>query len=711
MTERPLLYDWLPADIRTRDALAGQPLRALMSVLQTELDALRVDTETMWDDWFIETCEAWLVPYIGELLGVRGMRTGPDGTVPLRAFVARQIAYRRRKGTVAALEELARDLIGRPAVAVEYFRGCITDVHTQHVRTTPAATVGLRDTVALRRVGSPFESFARTTDVRSIALDRGRHAPSNVGLFTWAAEVMRIEDGRARVDPTLPEAFHFDPLGRPLALFGAPQTETAIESLAQRRHVPRRLTRVDLFREERDGITFDRGAFAVVPDTSPPAPATAWRIEIADLGGAGGGFPVDRPDPDVIRVDPERGRILFATASAPAADAVRVDYAYGQTARVGAGPFDRTAHWRERFEDIQRDGPPWFRRVCSTPLPASAAAVTTFTAAVADWNAHLATLTAAQRAQAVGVIALCDSRTYATGGATLSLPAGARLFVAALAPGLDPGPSLAGDAPSGIRPVLDGDLSVQAEAAPGPTPLGGGLTLDGVLLAGMLRVLPGELERLVLAHCTLPLGHGGIEVQSGSLGGNVGLALEALRCELGPITAPSVAAPWHATDCVIHGDPMALTCPAVTLNLEGTTVIGGTIARIIEASNTMFAGDVQAEQHQQGCLRYCYAPLGSTTPRRHRCEPDGSLDGVTDVAARAAIAARVRPRFESLSPTDPAYAHLAQQAAAALRSGSDERCEIGVGHHLRFALRDANLRTALRQYLRFGLEAGRFLER
>lgn len=711
MNDRPTLYDWLPADVRTRDALVGQPLHALMAVLQTQLDALRIDTETMWDDWFIETCESWLVPYIGELLGVRGMRTGPDGTVPLRAFVARQIAYRRRKGTLAALEELARDLMGRPAVAVEYFRACITDVHAQHVRATPTATVGLRDTVALRRVGSPFESFARTTDVRSIALGRGRHAPSNVGLFTWAAEVMRIEDGRARVDPALPEAFHFDPLGRPLALFGAPQTEAAIESLAQLRHVPRRLTRVDLFREEQDGVVFDRGAFAVVPDAPPPLPATQWRIEIADLGGAGGGFPVDRPDPDVIRVDPERGRILFATASAPAANAVRVDYAYGQTARVGAGPFDRTAHWRERFTEIRREGPPWFRRVCSTPLPAVAAAVTTFTAAVAAWNAHLAALTPAERAEAVGVIALCDSRTYAAGGITLSLPAGARLYIAALAPGVDPGPSLEGDAPSGIRPVLVGELLVAAGAAPGSTPLGGGLVLDGVLLAGMLRILPGELERLALAHCTLPFGHGGIEVQSGAGGGNVGLAFEALRCELGPITAPSVAAEWHVTDCVIHGDPMALVCPAATLTIEGSTVIGGTLARILEASNTLFATDVDTEQHQQGCMRYCYAPVGSITPRRHRCEPDGSLDGVTDPAARAAVAARVRPRFESLAPTDPAYAQLAQQTAAALRFGSDERCEIGVGHHLRFALRDANLRTALRQYLRFGLEAGRFLER
>ncbi|MEZ4450432.1 MAG: hypothetical protein R3B09_13215 [Nannocystaceae bacterium] len=57
-----------------------------------------------------------MVPHLGELVGhrpLRGPRWGRSGAP--RAEVARTVGYRRRKGTVGVLEQIARDLSGRPA--------------------------------------------------------------------------------------------------------------------------------------------------------------------------------------------------------------------------------------------------------------------------------------------------------------------------------------------------------------------------------------------------------------------------------------------------------------------------------------------------------------------------------------------------------------------------------------------------------------------
>ncbi|HWB75184.1 MAG TPA: hypothetical protein VG755_09515 [Nannocystaceae bacterium] len=709
MKARPTLYDRLPETLRRSDVERGQPLRALVDVLERELTELRLDAEQMWDAWFIETCEEWLVPYIGELVGVRGMQTGPDGTVPVRAFTANQFAYRRRKGTVAAFEELGRDLTGRATRALEYFGLCIRTPHIRHVRSQPPATVDLRDTVALERIGSPFESFAHGPDVRHIRSGRGRYNLPNVGLFVWPHEVFAIEGGTAARHAAIAEAFTFDPLGRDVPLFGAPATEQSIDSLAQRRHVPRRLTRLDLWREQELGTPIDLTELAVVPAVPPPAPATDWKIEIADLGGPAAGWPVGRPAPDTIRVDPERGRILFNPSAAPPADAVAVDYRQASPWRIGAGPFDRNDRWLALWKTM-RDDVTFFRRVNPQPLPASALGVATFADAITDWNAFVTALPASEAADAIGVIAIDGARTDATATVTIALPAGARLYVVALATSASPGDSLDGDLANGTRPVLRGDLTVVATAPASPGRLGGKLVLDGIVLAGHLAIAPGELERLELIDCTLPPPFADLVVGAGAGGQNAGLELDVRSSQIGPIAAPTSAGRWTIADSIVHGAPAAIDAIGVELDIGGSTIIGTTRGRILRGSNSLFTGAIDVAQHQQGCLRYSYAPLDANTPRRFRCQPDTALQGIVDPIARERITATVRPELESLDPADPGYAWLAEGSARELRIGSEHHAEIGAAEHLRWAIREANLRAALRQYFRFGLEAGLFFE-
>ena len=84
-------------------------------------------SSVLYDNWFIETCDEWVVPYIGDLLGVRPIRAVESAGVSARAYVANTIAYRRRKGTAVVLEQLARDVTGWPARAVEFFTRLATD--------------------------------------------------------------------------------------------------------------------------------------------------------------------------------------------------------------------------------------------------------------------------------------------------------------------------------------------------------------------------------------------------------------------------------------------------------------------------------------------------------------------------------------------------------------------------------------------------------
>ena len=133
MTVRPdRLYDLLPVVYRMRDAEQGWPLRDFLRVLASQADVLEQDIARLYDNWFIETCDDWVVPYIGDLLGYsllpEAATLGEDGrrdaslgrVLAPRADVANTIDARRRKGTLSLLEELSRDAAGWPARAVEF---------------------------------------------------------------------------------------------------------------------------------------------------------------------------------------------------------------------------------------------------------------------------------------------------------------------------------------------------------------------------------------------------------------------------------------------------------------------------------------------------------------------------------------------------------------------------------------------------------------
>src|SRR4030095_330910 len=130
------LYELLPAIYHIRDM--GNKLddsspqdygylKALLKVISDQAAVIDQNMDQLYDDQFIETCQEWVIPYIGDLVGTRGLITFPNAPFSERGQVAKTIAYRRRKGTAAVLEEVAYDVTGWRANVVEYFQWFITN--------------------------------------------------------------------------------------------------------------------------------------------------------------------------------------------------------------------------------------------------------------------------------------------------------------------------------------------------------------------------------------------------------------------------------------------------------------------------------------------------------------------------------------------------------------------------------------------------------
>ncbi len=564
------LFDLLPVAHRVRDAEAGHPLRGLLGVLGEQLDAVEGDLDRLYDNWFIETCEEWVVPYLGDLLAVRQPAPGGEAVVSRRAAVANALSYRRRKGTAAVLERLSRDVGGWPAAVVEFFQRVATTQHLSHLRPGHGALLDLRDAGRLELLGGAFDPAARTAGV-----GRVRHHVRGVGVFACRLNGYPVTGATARQVPGGPGRYTFSPLGDDLPLFNLTRpgraTEAGLPVPLRRRalheQIPQGVLRVTLDGHE---LTADELAVCHLADWRPPR-GTA-----------------------LAAIDPELGRITLRPGVVPGVE-VAVDYAYGFSGDLGGGPYDRlgslTAELAGRVPDRQlvvvsggRGGPDTFP---------------TLAAAISAWNSDPAGL---------GVIAIGDSRSYPQSLPEIALPDGTTLMIVA-----------AGSAggvldPRGVRPHLRADLSVRGEG-------GNALVLNGLLIEGAVTVAPGTLGRLTVAHCTLVPRLPTFSVQVDSRGGP-GLTVRIERSVTGALDLPDAEELILRESIVDAGESHAIAAPAlaahaVTVLCEPSASRQPVItARTLEATNCLFTGHAAVQRRQSGCVRFSYVPPGSLVPRR-----------------------------------------------------------------------------------------------
>ena len=675
---RPV-YDLVPVIHRLRDVAVGGQLSELLAVVEAEVLRLRGDVDALYDDWFIETCAEWVVPYIGDLLGVQGLRTVPGGVLSQRALVANTIRYRRRKGTPGVLEQVARDVTNWPARVVEYFQLLATTQHLDHVRPQAPATADLRDSGGLSRVGTAFERTTRTADVRHIDIRRGRHNLPSIGLYLWRLSAYRIE----AVEPRrVGGGWTFDPAGRDIPLFHPGRTETPdLGHLAQEPDVPAPLGRRDLLDDLRAAVpafvTATDPAFRVSLAADDPqgrplsrsemisADLTDWRRPPAD-------------SPASVAIDPVLGRLTVREGLAPSR--ILVDYAYGAPGDLGAGPHDRREVLGQALAttDLAPSAGPvsWTIQVSKYGESVPGRTVPTIGTALALWQSR-----PNPEPGETGVIVVADSATYDEKTFDVRIPLGTRLVIVAAAlpatavqnPDLD---DIALTA-RGVRPHLVGDITVTGADG------GGELLLDGLSVEGTVQVAPGDLGRLVVSDCTLTSGWI-------SAVGNEHLVVTALRTIAAGLDLAH-GSRAQLSGAILYADTArpAMNLPDGSLEIDDSTLFGGTAARMLTASNSILGGRVVVGHRQEGCIRFCSVAPESQTPRRYHVS-------------------QAAPTYTSVRPGDPAFGQLAADCPAAVTTGADDGGELGVFHVLQQSVRIANLRSQLDQYLRFGLETGVF---
>src|SRR3989441_9954715 len=117
------LWNLLPAIYRTLDTDtydSNGPLREMVNRIGKQAAIVRRGIDRLWEDQSIETCDDWVISYIADLLATN-LVASLDARGQ-RLDTAKTIYYRRRKGTVAILEEIASDITGWDAKVVEVFR-------------------------------------------------------------------------------------------------------------------------------------------------------------------------------------------------------------------------------------------------------------------------------------------------------------------------------------------------------------------------------------------------------------------------------------------------------------------------------------------------------------------------------------------------------------------------------------------------------------
>ena len=544
----------------------------------------------------------------------RGLR--PFVALRSRADVAKTIYYRRRKGTLPMLEELARDVTGWPAHAVEYFELLgWTQWLRNHLRPHSLRTPDIRSVERMDRLNGAFDEIAHTVDVRPMSQDEGWYNIRNIGFHLWRLTAYALDRTEARrLGAAGDFRYFFSPLGNSAPLFSRARREGDEAGLATELHVPQPIRPARFFAGIGDfyGSTAQRLQHHRVRRWRR-SPGRAGRVpKSVGLVAAG-----DEPDRN------RRGaRPPDAGARLAPGDRVEVFYHYGFPADLGGGPYRRRS-WLMR---------PNFASNVHL-IFVGPGAHPTIAAALAEWVAD---------GRRNAIIRILDNRTYAeaiainTAGAT--------------------GNTLAIEAADGRRPHL---------RLAGPLQISGNrpdyaVTLGGLLIEGRI-VIDGSLHRLRVLHSTLvpgvsiaesdpPLPPAPVEPSitavanlAGGEIANTELAVQLAFSISGAIRLPDHAEGIVALDSIIDGagidaiagpgPPMrqARRCAASAPRSAAATLV----RQIDFATETIFDGHVEAERTQTGCVRFSYVPPLSRTPRRYRCQPD--------LADRKAIEAEEAP--------------------------------------------------------------------
>ena len=669
------LYELLPVVHRMRDAENGYPLRALLSVINEQVNVVEDDIARLYDNWFIETCEDWVVPYIGDLIGYRPVHDAAEPSdvsslegrlrnkilIPRREL-ANTLGYRRRKGTLALLELLANDVAGWPARAVEFYTLLGWAQHLNHRRMGRGRATNVRHGGALDLIGSPFERVAHTVDVRRVISHRslGRYNIPSVGVFVWRLKPYPVTHAPAYcLESQGPQCFTFSVLGNDTPLYTKAEPEAEPTHIAEEINLPAPIRRRALEQRvtvrplttQASAAYYDDGKSIAIyapdwPTKGAPQPIPRDKVIPADLSDWR--YRAQRAH---VALDPVLGRIVFPVGQLPKRG-VWVTYRYAFSADMGGGEYDRSLSEPIEFAlyHVSKDEP-------------GSGAFDTINGAFAKWRqdqqalgpepsdpaAQAAWRKAKQRLRAA-VIEIQDSAAY-------SEP---------LAIALDEGESLQIRAANHTRPVIRllDYMTDRPDAFTVSGKSGSRFKLDGLLVTGRgmqvagpdrtdaERFAQGDLCDVTIRHSTLVPGWG-LECDCEPKRPNEP-SLELIDTGARVIIEHSIIGSVYIMADEVQTDPVqiwitdsivdatsvervAVGAPNLPLAFARVTVVRSTVIGEVNthgialAENSIFMSLIRVGRRQQGCMRFCYVIPGSRTPRRYHCQPDLVIAALDDM--------------------------------------------------------------------------------
>ncbi|MGZ5018055.1 MAG: hypothetical protein ACXV8U_19990 [Methylobacter sp.] len=752
--DKDRLYKLLPYIYQLRDHEKGEPLRALLQVITKQVDIVEKDIGQLYENWFIETCEDWVVPYLGDLIGYTpvheagepGEITTPQGKLRNKILIPRReiantIRYRRRKGSAALLEQLANDVAGWPARVVEFYKllsytqalqfyKSRSAMQTPHLQSCKRGrTVDLRWGDALNRLDGPFDEIAHTVDVRRInsRLTQGRYNIPSVGLFVWRLKAYSVTKTPA-ASLVQRNCYTFSVLGNNTPLFTHWERETEPTQIAGLHNLPVPISRHDFAEtvvikgEEklRASAAYygENKSLAIwapdwpVKDAIQPVPRE--NIIPADLSD----WERYRPVKGTVAVDPVLGRILFPPRQAPN-NGVKVSYHYGFSADIGGGEYARTVSQplEHKIYQIGADQQ-----------------LTSINQGYAQWLADQENHKNDPEAKPFqnAVIEITDSGLYEE---QLNIK-------------LKKGQSLQIRAANHKRPVIRFSDRPDQFSVSGDPDINGDpnnyFIVDGLLIEGRGLQAEGEIAGIVIRHSTLVPGWSldpdcepsqleepSIDITNanpcitiehsiiGSIQVNINeVGLDPILIRISDSILDATGSDCDGPACEAIGASGSNTAHAI-LTVARSTIFGRIHSHAIElAENSIFMGVIRVARRQLGCMRFCYVRPLSRTPKRYNCQPDLAEQAAEVQLIQAAIAAgqpkpdkamidaaklieqeRVRPQFNSHRYGTPTYCQLASGCAEEIKRGADDESEMGVFHDLFQPQREANLRARLEEYI------------
>jgi hypothetical protein len=347
------LWESLPGIYRTEDTdslTAPGPLREIIDRIGAQVAVVRRSIDRLWADQSIETCDDWVIPYLGDLLGTN-LVNHLDAQAR-RRDVAKTIHYRRRKGTLDVLEELALDATGWTARVTEGFRRLARARHGLDPAVgaagfAPANAAGvpgllvteglvglltgglaggfadLRSSHGAALADTAFDESFRTVDVRVGRGALGHFAIPRLLVFLWRLASFPVVGGTPVAVADAPGQYVFDPTGREIPLFLPPAPDLGDESPVMPREwqVPGPLT------SSLEAAITDDGTSPPLPPRRPYPDA-----DVPPRYALGGDWRLGS-------IWPEAGR--FAATPPTPAEPLTVSYNYGFSSMIGAGAYDR----------------------------------------------------------------------------------------------------------------------------------------------------------------------------------------------------------------------------------------------------------------------------------------------------------------------------------------------------------------------------------